>query len=124
MDKHFLGWYLQDDWKATRKLTLNLGLSYEIQTAPTERHDKQEYFDPKAVNPISTAVGFNMPGMLVFNSSKNLEFYRISRHASALPTKQRTNRWFAGVTASSSFLLTTTKGRTPATRKVRPGLQA
>jgi Carboxypeptidase regulatory-like domain/TonB dependent receptor len=77
-DKHLLGWYLQDDWKATRKLTVNLGLRYEIQTAPSERHDAQEYFSPTAVNPISSAVGFNVPGMLVFNSSGNPGLYDTS----------------------------------------------
>jgi hypothetical protein len=77
-DKHLLGWYLQDDWKATRKLTVNLGLRYEIQTAPSERHDAQEYFSATAVNPISSAVGFNVPGMLVFNSSGNPGLYNTS----------------------------------------------
>jgi hypothetical protein len=77
-DKHLLGWYLQDDWKITRRLTLNLGLRYEIQTAPTERHDKQQYFDFNAVNPISSSVGFNVPGMLVFNSSGNSGLYDTS----------------------------------------------
>jgi hypothetical protein len=74
-DKHLLGWYFQDDWRLTRKLTLNLGLRYEIQTAPTERHDAQQYFDFNASNPISSAVGFNVPGELVFNSSGNSGLY-------------------------------------------------
>src|SRR5581483_10294792 len=74
-DKHMLGWYLQDDFKATRKLTLNLGLRYEIQTAPTERNNAQEYFDFTATNPISTAVGTNYPGELVFNSGNNRGLY-------------------------------------------------
>jgi Carboxypeptidase regulatory-like domain/TonB dependent receptor len=77
-DKHMLGWYLQDDWKATRKLTLNLGLRYEIQTAPVERTNAQENFDFTATNPISTAVGTNYPGELVFNSSSNPGLYETS----------------------------------------------
>jgi carboxypeptidase family protein/TonB-dependent receptor-like protein len=74
-DKHLLGWYVQDAWKIKPRLTLNLGLRYEIQTAPTERANAQEYFDPTAVNPISSAVGFNVPGALVFNSPSNRGLY-------------------------------------------------
>jgi hypothetical protein len=77
-DKHFLAWYLQDGWKVTRKLTLNLGLRYEIQTAPTERENQQEYFNFTATNPISSAVGFTVPGELVFNSGNNRGLYNTS----------------------------------------------
>ncbi len=74
-DKNLFGWYLQDDWKIDPKLTINLGLRYEIQTAPTERTNAQEYFDFNAVNPISSTVGTNYPGELVFNSSGNRRLY-------------------------------------------------
>jgi hypothetical protein len=74
-NKKYLGWYLQDDWKATRKLTVNLGLRYEIQTAPTERLNAQEYFDFRATNPISASVGFKVPGEIVYSTDSNRGLY-------------------------------------------------
>jgi hypothetical protein len=35
-----VGAYLQDDWRVLRKLTLNLGVRYEMATLPTEEHDR------------------------------------------------------------------------------------
>jgi hypothetical protein len=67
----FHGVYLQDDWKATRKLTLNLGIRWEVQRPVTDRFNRQASFNYNAVNPISTAVGQNYLGELVFASSGN-----------------------------------------------------
>lgn len=40
-ENKFIGLYLQDDIKLSRKLTVNLGLRWDIQTAPTERFNSQ-----------------------------------------------------------------------------------
>jgi len=40
-----IAFFVQDDWKATPTLTLNLGLRYDVYTAPTERFDAQYNFD-------------------------------------------------------------------------------
>ncbi|MFI5069483.1 MAG: carboxypeptidase regulatory-like domain-containing protein [Terriglobales bacterium] len=67
----FHGVYLQDDWKASRKLTLNLGVRWEVQRPVTDRYNRQASFNYNAVNPISAAVGKNYLGELVFASSGN-----------------------------------------------------
>lgn len=41
-----IAFFVQDDWKATPTLTLNLGLRYDIFTAPTERFNQQSNIDP------------------------------------------------------------------------------
>lgn len=40
------GFFGQDDWHATHKLTLNLGLRYDILTWPTEAHNHMSNFNP------------------------------------------------------------------------------
>lgn len=53
--KHFLGWYFQDTWKVTSRLTLNPGLRYEIQTPYRERRNAMEHFDFLATNPLTSS---------------------------------------------------------------------
>lgn len=39
------GFYAQDDWKATARLTLNYGMRYSFQTVPVEQHGDMTNFD-------------------------------------------------------------------------------
>ncbi|MBV8771390.1 MAG: TonB-dependent receptor, partial [Deltaproteobacteria bacterium] len=47
----YQGYYVNDNWQATRKLTVNAGLRWEIPGVYTERHDWQVNFDPNMINP-------------------------------------------------------------------------
>ena len=44
----YRAFYLGDTWRATQRLTLNLGLRYELQGPWSERYDRLSYFDPDA----------------------------------------------------------------------------
>jgi hypothetical protein len=44
--KTIYGFYFQDDWRATDRLTLNLGLRWEYHTPLVEVKDRQSNFDP------------------------------------------------------------------------------
>ncbi len=64
----YQAFYIQDDWRITRKLTLNLGVRYDFDAPRTERYDRMSWFDPSLRSPLADKVpGFgNLQGGLRF----------------------------------------------------------
>jgi hypothetical protein len=54
---YYLAGYIQDDWKIGRGLTLNLGLRWETDTPITDRNNRMNGFDMRAINPVSGTPG-------------------------------------------------------------------
>jgi hypothetical protein len=61
----YAGIFAQDDWKLTRRLTVNVGMRWEFQTFPTENHDHMSILSLTTPNP---GAG-NLPGALIFAGS-------------------------------------------------------
>jgi hypothetical protein len=55
--QRYYSWYVQDDWKARRNLTLSFGLRWEYQTPWSDRFNQLGYFDPDAIDPVTKEKG-------------------------------------------------------------------
>jgi hypothetical protein len=69
---HYYAPWIQDDWKITPKLTLNLGFRYDLNGPVTARHGwLNTAFDFNAVNPVSSEVAGlgTLKGGLTFPST-------------------------------------------------------
>ena len=62
--------YSQNDWRATNKLTVNLGFRWDLQPGPTERYNRMTSVDLTATNPFGSRGAIVFPG--VNGYSRNL----------------------------------------------------
>ncbi len=67
--------YLQDNWRVNNRLTLTLGVRYELETPRTERHNRQSYIDPDYASPLQVPGFPNLKGALRFVDSDNRSPY-------------------------------------------------
>jgi hypothetical protein len=64
---NFVAPWIQDDWRLSNKLTLNLGFRWDFNSPIHEEQNRMNYaFDPTLVNPVSARVGQTVMGGIRF----------------------------------------------------------
>lgn len=66
----YIGAFVQDDWKVTPRLTLNIGVRYDLDTPRWETRNHQTSFDPTAINPVS-----GTPGIITYAGQNGVSKY-------------------------------------------------
>ncbi|MDX2031167.1 MAG: carboxypeptidase-like regulatory domain-containing protein [Blastocatellia bacterium] len=95
----FTGVFIHNDWRMNKRLTLNLGMRYEYEGAPTERFNRSiRGFDPLAASPIAAAALANytrnpIPEVAVanFKTTGGLNFAGVGGNPRALWKVDRNN---------------------------------
>jgi len=67
--------FVQDNYRVTSKLTLNLGMRYELSLPRTERFNRMNWLDPNAVSPLSNSRLGILHGAEVFASPNDRSNY-------------------------------------------------
>lgn len=95
-NSNYFAGFIQDDWRATKNLTLNVGLRLESETSIVESNNMGSWFVPTLTNGVTSAAAaayaahpipelptssFNAIGGLVFaNSSRRMEYFTPSMY--------------------------------------------
>ncbi|MFN7934540.1 MAG: TonB-dependent receptor [Bryobacteraceae bacterium] len=64
--------YFQDDWRISKRLTLNLGIRYETETPYTERRNYLAFFDVNQASPLANPTFPSLKGGLRFTTKDGL----------------------------------------------------
>jgi hypothetical protein len=68
-ERKYLAFFAQDDWKLSRRLTVNAGIEYSLEFPITDRYNRKMWFNPSAALPVSQTLGFPATGGFEFASS-------------------------------------------------------
>jgi hypothetical protein len=105
--QHYFALHLQDDWRVTPKLTVNLGLRWDVETPVTERYNRMtSNFDINAVNPISGAAQAAYGQILAANAS-NPAVQQLAQLVPASVFQVNGAQRFAGVNGQSRGIFNT-----------------
>jgi hypothetical protein len=69
--------YFQDNWRPTNRLTINLGLRYELTLPRTERYNRMSWIDPSVASPLQVPGMSNLMGGLEFATNSNRTPYNV-----------------------------------------------